>query len=265
TQQVFAEAYVVHEWLDTPYSLRQQHGYWFEGWYLDTELTLPFTGQELFEDLDLYPKLIPAAERTIADALAVDPDLEEQFVSVNGTVSYISMDSTGNIISVLLSDGTGTIVVSGIYNFDYQPSIGDQLLVSGIIVRPFGTYIECNWINLSAYTLVMPGDGTADYSGAEDIMNDFQNGTLVYSKLYTITGTISSITNPETGITGYYITTSEGQRFTLHSQSTYLFDGLNYIHCAAEYDGMYGVLTVYYAWMDTIVFAVLGQFMEIAQ
>ncbi|MFA5068134.1 MAG: OB-fold nucleic acid binding domain-containing protein, partial [Candidatus Izemoplasmatales bacterium] len=265
TQQVFAEAYVVREWLDTPYSLRQQHGYWFEGWYLDTEWTLPFTGQELFEDLDLYPKLIPAAERTIADALAADPDLEEQYVSVNGTVSYISMDSTGNIISVLLSDGTGTIVVSGIYNFDYQPTLGDQLLVSGIIVRPFGTYIDCNWINLSAYTLVMPGDGTADYSGAEDIMNDFQNGTLVYSKLYTITGTISSITNPETGITGYYITTSEGQRFTLHSQSTYLFDGLNYIHCAAEYDGMYGVLTVYYAWMDTIVFAVLGQFMEIAQ
>lgn len=262
TDQVFAEAYVVHELMDTPYFLSQQHGYWFEGWYLDTELTIPFTGQELFEDLDIYPKLIPAAERTIADALAADPDLEEQYVSVNGTVSYISMDSTGNIISVLLSDGTGTIVVSGIYNFDYQPTLGDQLLVSGIIVRPFGTYIDCNWIYLSAYTLVMPGDGTADYSGAEDIMNDFQNGTLVYSKLYTITGTISSITNPETGITGYYITTSEGQRFTLHSQSTYLFDGLNYIHCAAEYDGMYGVLTVYYAWMDTIVFAIPGQFVE---
>ncbi len=250
TTVTYGANYWISPALDTALAISNKHGYWFEGWYLDPELTQPAGGFSLAETIHLYPKLIPAADRTIADIFPLDHS-QYPFVSVMGTVSYITM-SGSDIVGFFLSDDSGSIMVTNFWAMDYLPELGDVLLVSG---RSYTTSWGSVILHLDEMEVLGNGDGTYEYGELGDLLTAFNDDALVYLKPYYLYGAIQTETLPS-GLLRYYVQTSGGAVFYIHSQSTFLDEDGEFVPALTGLAGQEGRLTVIYAWNGNIVYVV---------
>ena len=251
----YADGYLILFTHDTPKQVSSLHGFWFEGWYHDPDLTNPASGFFVNEDRHLYPSLVAADSKRIEDIYLLDPALEP-YVSIYGTVSYIGVHRDGTQVNAIIDDGLRTIMIAGFEGLGYTPMVGDNVLVSGYVSEILGAYR----ILMTDVTLLYNGDGTFDYSTAADASIDLYGDGLVQLQLYYDDGVIFTDVF-EDGVVRYYLETADGYVYTIHSQSTHLFYDGEFHHCLEGTDGKQGRLVFYYAW-NNVVYAVPGGFTE---